>query len=222
MSNVDNAGDSLAPLRHFVATMTALAGRTRDERTLLAEGRQALALLLQRDDWLPPAFAAPRPDRYAQYLLHADALERFSVVSFVWGPGQATPVHNHTVWGLVGMLRGAERCDEYTPQGDGAVASGRSHVMKPGDIEAVSPTVGDWHRVSSAWPDGVSVSIHVYGANIGAVARHRLDDTGRVLGFVSGYDNAVLPNLWDRSAAVRAGLVTGARPPLPNGVSEPT
>lgn len=211
MSNVETtalpATDPLAPLRDFVTTMTALVSRSQDERTLLAEGRQALALLLQRDDWLPPAFAAPRADRYAQYLLHADALERFSVVSFVWGPGQATPVHDHTVWGLVGVLRGAERCDEYTPQGATAVACGRSHVMKPGDIEAVSPTVGDWHRVSSAWPDGVSVSIHVYGANIGAVARHRLDEAGRCLGFVSGYDNTVLPNLWDRSAAVRAGLV---------------
>jgi predicted metal-dependent enzyme (double-stranded beta helix superfamily) len=82
--------------------------------------------------------------------------------------------------------------------------------MRPGDIEAVSPTVGDWHRVSSALPDAVSVSIHVYGANIGAVRRHRLDEQGRVLDFVSGYDSAQLPNLWDRSAAVRAALANPA------------
>jgi 3-mercaptopropionate dioxygenase len=36
------------------------------------------------------------------------------------------------------------------------------------------------------------------------VRRHRLDDAGQVLDFVSGYDSVTLPNLWDRSAAVRA------------------
>ena len=197
--------DPLAPLRRFAIAMTRLTTRTDDERVLLADGRQLLAALLQTDDWLPDAFATPRVDRYAQYLLHADPLERFSVVSFVWGPGQHTPVHDHTVWGLVGMLRGAERCDEYTLKGATPVASGRSHLMKPGDIEAVSPTVGDWHRVSSALDDGVSISIHVYGGNIGAIRRHRLDEAGAVHEFVSGYDNDVLPNLWRRATAVRSG-----------------
>lgn len=200
--------DTLAPLRRFVQQMTDLVGRAAgDERTLLAEGRRHLAALIADDAWLPEAFTAARTDRYAQYLLHCDPLERFSVVSFVWGPGQRTPVHDHTVWGLVGVLRGAERCDEYGLGADGCPRpTGRHHVMRPGDIEAVSPTVGDWHRVSSALDDGVSVSIHVYGANIGAVRRHRQDDAGAILDFVSGYDSAVLPNLWDRSAAVRAGL----------------
>ena len=197
--------DTIAPLRRFVVDMTELVSRSQDERTLLAEGRRHLKALLARDDWLPQAFSAARSDRYAQYLLHADAQERFSVVSFVWGPGQRTPVHDHTVWGLVGVLRGAERCDEYRLDDGHPVSCDRHHVMKPGDIEAVSPTVGDWHRVSSAWDDGVSVSIHVYGANIGAVRRHRLDDAGAMLDFVSGYDNTVLPNLWDRSAEVRGG-----------------
>jgi predicted metal-dependent enzyme (double-stranded beta helix superfamily) len=195
----------ISPLRDFVVAMTHLVARTQDEPTLLREGRALLAPLLADDRWLPEDCAVLRPDRYAQYLLHADPLERFSVVSFVWGPGHRTPVHDHTVWGLVGMLRGAECCDEFqlespdTPPRD----TGRSHVMQPGDIEAVSPTVGDWHRVSSARTDGASISIHVYGANIGAVRRHRLDDAGRVIEFVSGYDSRTVPNLWDRSKAPR-------------------
>jgi len=49
------------------------------------------------------------------------------------------------------------------------------------------------------------VSIHVYGGNIGSVRRHRVDPTtGKVLDFISGYSSEHLPNLWDRSAAVRA------------------
>ena len=204
----------ISPLRDFVIAMTHLVSKTQDEPVLLREGRALLAPLLADDRWLPEACAVLRPDRYAQYLLHADPLERFSVVSFVWGPGHSTPVHNHTVWGLVGMLRGAERCDEFHLDGPRAVprATGRSHVMQPGDIEAVSPTVGDWHLVSSARPDGASISIHVYGANIGAVRRHRLDDAGRVVEFVSGYDSPSVPNLWDRSKAPQQPPADAARP----------
>jgi predicted metal-dependent enzyme (double-stranded beta helix superfamily) len=198
--------DSIAPLREFVAGMTALVGRTSAEPHLLAEGRALLAELIADDGWLPPAFAEPRTDRYAQYLLHCDPLERFSVVSFVWGPGHRTPVHNHTVWGLVGVLRGAEGCEEFTVHGGLPVATGQQHVMRRGAIEAVSPTVGDWHRVSHAWDDRAAVSIHVYGANIGAVRRHRLDDRGALLDFVSGYDNLSVPNLWDRSGASRTPI----------------
>jgi predicted metal-dependent enzyme (double-stranded beta helix superfamily) len=199
-----HAADTIAPLRDFVVAMTGLVASTGDEPTLLARARGHLAALIARDDWLPEACAVPRADRYAQYLLHCDPLERFSVVSFVWGPGQGTPVHDHTVWGLVGVLRGAERCEEYTPgaaESKPPRATGRQHVMHRGDIEAVSPTVGDWHRVSSAREDGTTVSIHVYGGNIGAVRRHRVDAQGQVIGFVSGYDAATVPNLWDRSRA---------------------
>jgi predicted metal-dependent enzyme (double-stranded beta helix superfamily) len=112
-------------------------------------------------------------------------------------------VHNHTVWGLVGVLRGAEGCEEFTVQDGLPVATGQQHVMRRGAIEAVSPTVGDWHRVRHAWDDRAAVSIHVYGANIGAVQRHRLDESGALRGFVSGYDNLSVPKLWDRSGASR-------------------
>ena len=203
--------DALAPLRHFVVEMTRCVGEVSNEPDLLAQGKALLSQLIAHDHWLPEEFAKAKPDTYAQYLLHCDPMERFSVVSFVWGPGHCTPVHDHTVWGLVGILRGAERCEEFAWQSDQqrAVEQHCQHLMHPGDIDVVSPTVGDWHRVSNALDSGVSVSIHVYGANIGAVRRHRMDDSGRVVEFVSGYTSAVTPNIWDRSAP------SSALPPLP-------
>ena len=200
---MNEIADSLAPLRDFVTAMTGLVEHERDEARLLRDGRQHLARLIARDDWLPDAFAGAGPGIYRQYLLHCDPLERFSVVSFVWGPGGRTPVHDHTVWGLVGLLRGAERCEEFEPNADGTVVTrGRAHVMRPGMIEAVSPTVGDWHVVSNELTDRDSVSIHVYGGNIGAVRRHLFDPAaGTIREFVSGYSSAVVPNLWDRRPA---------------------
>lgn len=193
-------------LRLFVRDLTGAVERFGgDEPAMLREGRTLLAGLIARDDWLPPEFARPHPDSYRQYLLHCDPLERFSVVSFVWGPGHTTPVHDHTVWGLVGVLRGAEKCEEYERAGEGRpLRKTGEHLIQPGGIDAVSPTVGDIHTVSNALADGPSVSIHVYGANIGAVRRHvYVRETGEVKTFVSGYSSSVVPNLWDRSAEAR-------------------
>ena len=195
-------------LRRFVQDMTrAVEKFGHDEPTMLREGRKLLAGLIARDDWLPEEFAQSHPDTYRQYLLYCDPLERFSVVSFVWGPGHTTPVHDHTVWGLVGVMRGAEKCEEFErPDDRQPMRKTGEHLIEPGGIDAVSPTVGDIHTVSNALADRPSISIHVYGANIGAVRRHvYVPETGEIKSFVSGYSNSVIPNLWDRSAEMRAG-----------------
>ena len=194
---------NIAVLRSFVQDMTrAVEKYGRDEPAMLREGRTLLARLIARDDWLPQEFAQAHADTYRQYLLYCDPLERFSVVSFVWGPGHITPVHDHTVWGLVGVLRGAEKCEEYERAGDGEpMRKTGEHIVQVGGIDAVSPTVGDIHTVSNALADRPAISIHVYGANIGAVRRHvYARASGAVKPFVSGYSNDVIPNLWDRSA----------------------
>lgn len=185
---------SIERFSQFVDAMTALVAASTSEETVIAEGGALLGTLVAQDDWLPAKFAEPLPKSYGQYLLYLDPSERFSVVSFVWGPGQSTPVHDHTVWGLVGVLRGAERCEEFDFRGGAAHERGDAHVMTPGQVQAVSPTVGDWHRVANA-SEGVSISIHVYGADIGSVRRHRLDDNGRMIGFVSRYDNSGQPGV---------------------------
>ena len=193
---------NIARLRQYIREMTDLvSARGSSEADMLAGGEELLTGLVLNDDWLPDEFAAPSPHSYRQYLLHCDPLERFSVVSFVWGPGQKTPVHDHTVWGLVGVMRGAEQCEEYAGcvPGEPFRASG-SHRIERGGIDRVSPTIGDVHVVSNAYADRPSISIHVYGGNIGAVRRHVFDPaSGASREFVSGYHNTVMPNLWDRS-----------------------
>ena len=188
----------ISQLRDFVDRIGSLVARTQDERAILEEGSALLANLVAADDWLPDAYAVPDPARYQQYLLHCDSRQRFSVVSFVWGPGQATPIHDHRVWGLIGMLRGAELSERFARDSGGLHSLGTDR-LDTGAVEAVSPSVGDIHRVSNAYADRVSISIHVYGANIGAVERATYDAAGTPRRFVSGYANATLPNIWDQS-----------------------
>jgi len=200
--------DSIAPLRDFVVGMTNLVSHESAEPNLITKGSELLKTLIQKDSWLPEFCAVPHPEFYQQFLLHADPLGRFSVVSFVWGPGQKTPIHDHCIWGLIGMLRGMEKGQRYKqlPSGE-LVTDGPETVLHQGEIEAVSPTIGDIHVVSNAVPDKTSISIHVYGANIGAVKRNTYDPvTGTPKNFVSGYSSKQVPNLWDRSAEMRAGL----------------
>ncbi len=201
--------NSIKPLRNFITSMTKLVGEVSDEQSLISLTTPLLKALVAKDDWLPEFCSIPNTDFYQQYLLHADPLERFSVVSFVWGPGQKTPIHDHCTWGLIGMLRGSEKAQKYQYDLNGAlIADGMEATLKPGDVEAVSPTLGDIHIVSNALPDQTSISIHVYGANIGAVKRHVYEpDTGLVKNFVSGYSSPLVPNLWDRSSEMRSELI---------------
>jgi len=188
-------------LLHFVAAMTRLVEAGPPDEARLLEGAQPLMkALVADDDWLPEPMAAAHPQYYQQHLLYGDPLDRFSLVSFVWGPGQKTPVHDHTVWGVIGMLRGTECAQRYTRDAQGRiVASGAEATLRPGDIDTVSPTLGDIHVVRNGLDDQVSISIHLYGGNIGRISRHVfVPGTETVKDFVSGYSNALSPNLWAR------------------------
>ena len=194
---------NLARLRNVVVALTKIVERAPgDEEAQLKEATPLLEKLVARDDWLPDDYAAPDPKFYRQYLLHADPLGRFSIVSFVWGPGQRTPVHDHRTWGLIGILRGAELSVPYDRAPDGSFRVGEPERLEPGRVVAVSPKLGDVHAIANAWDDRVSISIHVYGANIGAVRRAVFDPvTGEEKPFVSGYANASVPNLWNSAEA---------------------
>jgi predicted metal-dependent enzyme (double-stranded beta helix superfamily) len=187
------------PLRRFVTALADLLETARHEHEILASGSALLARLIAHDGWLPDAYAEPSAERYQQYLLHCDSRARFSVASFVWGQGQATPIHDHRVWGLVGVLRGAERVQRYRRAVDGAIVpTGAEVLLEAGKVDAVGPEIGDFHRVANGRDDGPSVSIHVYGGNIGAVERATYAADGTPKRFISGYANRVLPNIWDQ------------------------
>jgi predicted metal-dependent enzyme (double-stranded beta helix superfamily) len=182
----------------FVQGMSRLLESKPAQEVTLEAGGQLLAALVATDDWLPEMFTVPHPQHYQQYLLYADPLERFSMVSFVWGPGQQTPVHDHMTWGLIGMLRGQEIDTHYFKQTDGSYLRGQSRILQPGQVGSVAPSTHDVHEVANAHRDQTSISIHVYGGNIGRISRHVFDpETGTAKDFISGYSNAVVPNLWN-------------------------
>ena len=185
----------------FVKELALLLETKPSEELIFSKGKALLENLIAVDDWLPEEFCKVHPQYYQQYLLYADPLDRFSVVSFVWGPGQKTPLHNHTVWGMVGQIRGQERSADYHQQADGSYKADEFTLCKPGQVATVSPNTHDIHVVENALSDQTSISIHVYGGNIGRIERSVFDPTtGTEKLFISGYANSVTPNLWNTAS----------------------
>jgi len=187
---------SMALLKDFIGEMTTLADLGLGEPELLGRAQPLMSRLLSQDGWLPDAFAQPDENNYRQYLLHCDPLERFSLVSFVWGPGQKTPIHDHTVWGILGVLRGAEVSQRYIAEAGAMHEQGGTEVLEAGAIDLVSPSLGDIHKVWNGSLSKPAVSIHLYGGNIGTIKRHAFDAAGASKTFQSGYSSSVVPNVW--------------------------
>lgn len=128
---------------------------------------------------LTPEQLEPDPAKYRQHVLHVEPDGSFSIAALVWMPGQATPIHDHVSWCAVGVYRG----DEYETRYELRSSDGAPHLVEVGQtinaagfVDALVPP-GDIHRVANNG-DGVAVSLHVYGADLGVLGcsiRHEYD-----------------------------------------------
>lgn len=103
-------------------------------------------------------------DRYVQHVLHVEPDGSFSVVALVWRPGQATPIHDHVSWCVVGVLQGTEEEVLYELNGERLLPTAR-HRNEAGAVCAFAPP-GDVHAVHNGGGAN-AISLHVYGADIG-------------------------------------------------------
>lgn len=133
----------------------------KDPLQATARVRQALGPWLRKG--LPATHTAPGKDCYARHLIHCDPQGRFCAVAIVLAPGQSTPVHNHTTWGVIGVVSGREREIRYRRGDDGVLTELGTGFNLPGEMSTVIPPK-DIHRIEGAAEDGgLTVSIHVYG-----------------------------------------------------------
>lgn len=156
---------SREPLDRFIAAFRAMADDAGGhEPALLARGAVLMRSLIAGDPWLPPEYSHPGSRSYGSYLLYADPLDRFVVAAFAWSDGAVTPIHDHDVWGLIGVVHGCERSRRFSGRA-GALVAADEELLCAGEVDAVSPSIGDIHEVRNG-ASATSVSIHVYGANL--------------------------------------------------------
>lgn len=193
-------------LRHFLRDMTLLVQAEADAARQQRAGMDLLRTLVRQPDWLEPQFRAAAPG-FRQVLLYNDPLDRFSLVAFIWGHDSLeTPVHDHGLWGAVGVLEGAEISTEMIPDpAGGPMRPGRQDRLQAGNVMPLGPPTYDIHKTANARPGAPAITIHLYGGNIGSVERRVYDAaTSTATMMRSGYDNPVLPNPWTQPVAVLA------------------
>ena len=78
-----------------------------------------------------------------QWLLFRAGDGSLSLFSFVIPPGAETPVHDHLAWGLVGLYRGTQDEEIYSPR-DGGLATRRAARARSGRLLRV-PSTGERH-----------------------------------------------------------------------------
>ncbi|MGD9941767.1 MAG: cysteine dioxygenase [Burkholderiaceae bacterium] len=136
-----------------------------------------------------------QPDApYGSYLLFLCPSTRLSIVLDVFAPGQVAAVHDHGVWGVFGCLAGIEIERRFAL--DGAAGSPPRELssvrLTPGEVRSTDPAGASFHQVECAG-QVESVSLHVYGDDIGRLKRRRWDPAAHALvTFSSGYSNDVL------------------------------
>ena len=130
--------------------------------------------LCQDGSWLGPENRTTRTDTYTRHLLHKDPQNRFVVLSLVWLPTQGTPIHDHSCWGVMGILENAleetiyERLDDGSRPEYAEIRETQGGQIGAGSTSYLLPPYHEIHMIGNT-TDKPSVSIHVYGRDIDEV-----------------------------------------------------
>lgn len=157
-------------LTDLVIAIREAIGAETDARGRADRAAAVLRTSLGATDLLLPAHREADPNRYRQQVLHVEDDGSFSIVALIWLPGQATAIHDHVSWCVVGVYEGQEHETRFQL----VHSNGAAHLMEAGQainprgsVAALTPP-GDIHRVENRGP-GTAISLHVYGADIGTL-----------------------------------------------------
>ena len=174
-------------LEDFIDDLEGIVRRETDQRKIVAQVEALVGQLVTSPDlsWLkdeyrrPPASKTGVAAGYGQYCLYRRGTE-VSVIAFCWGAGQGTPVHDHLSWGVLGFIEGGEKETRYRRVDDGSREDwaeleevGVSLTERGKTSHLITPT-RDIHKVENPGA-APSVSIHVYGCDMGTQRRRRYD-----------------------------------------------
>jgi predicted metal-dependent enzyme (double-stranded beta helix superfamily) len=114
-------------------------------------------------DLLTPEQRAGDPEGATGHLLHAEPDGSFSVTAVIWRPGQATRIHDHITWCVVGVLQGVEH-EELFDEHLNPIGTADNRV---GEVTGFAPP-GDIHRILNTGTEN-AISLHVYGTDLSRV-----------------------------------------------------
>ena len=135
---------------------------------------------------------SPYPDlRQAQMiddeiLLYLNPKRLFSLRMFLYGPGEYTPIHDHSSWGVTGAAAGELGVIRYIREDDGSIEGFAQLLqaapvyLQPGEIELTRPLNEGIHQTGNP-VDGTTIMVSIYGSPIRRLYINRFDyKTGKV------------------------------------------
>ncbi|RMG55095.1 MAG: hypothetical protein D6723_03470 [Acidobacteria bacterium] len=176
----------VSDLESFVAIAKQVIADTRDKKAIPGKLKPYLEQLIRHREWLDERFRQPNPDAFAVYTLHQEPDDSLLIMSAVFLPGQGTPVHDHAVWGLYGVMENQtedtryERIDDRSRPDYAELRVVDRRLVRQGEVMISYPPDQDIHRVVNT-SDKPTLEIHVYGADLSKLRRRVYDpQTGRV------------------------------------------
>lgn len=138
-----------------------------DEHAVTATLRSTLSRMIRdRDVQLPACVHEAIDDHYARRELYRSPSHGYSVVAMTWGPGQGTPVHDHSgLWCVEGVWDGELEIVQYElleQDGD------RFRFRAAGGMQAGPGSAGslipphEYHTIRNVSSDRIAVSLHIY------------------------------------------------------------
>jgi predicted metal-dependent enzyme (double-stranded beta helix superfamily) len=148
---------------------------------------EAMDEMMDVPDLIEPRYMQVKKGESVFHPVHIEKDGSFSIATEVRDVGQASTIHDHGTWGVVGIYQGVEHEERFQPPMDGPLICTEEWDFEEGEIFICSVSGTDIHRVRCA-SDIPCVGIHIYGANIGSLKRHSYDPrTGKKKKFVSGW-----------------------------------
>ncbi|MFC7301140.1 cysteine dioxygenase family protein [Cognatiluteimonas weifangensis] len=155
----------------LVQALDAAVAGSDDLHAVTAALRIALCELIgDRDVRLPACVHEPVADHYARRELYRSPAHGYSVVAMTWGPGQGTPIHDHSgLWCVEGVWAGELEITQYELlERDGERfrfrAAGGIHAG-PGSAGSLIPP-HEYHAIGNPSADAIAISLHIYQAEM--------------------------------------------------------
>jgi predicted metal-dependent enzyme (double-stranded beta helix superfamily) len=167
-------GDVRYDLESFVSDVERVLDPHPAMPILIKDVSRLLYRLCRDGSWLAPENRVGRDDSYARHLLHKDPQNRFVVLSLIWRPGQGTPIHDHSCWGVMGVMENAleetiyERLDDGSRPDYAEIRETQGGQVSAGSTSYLLPPYHEIHAIGNTG-DRDAVSIHVYGRDIDEV-----------------------------------------------------
>ena len=159
----------------FYALLDAAVALGEPEATTDALRAALESLIRDPSVHLPDAVHTPVAGHYARRELYRSPVHGYSVVAMTWGPGQGTPLHDHSgLWCVEGVWHGELEITQYELLEQ---AGERYRFRAAGGMRAGPGSAGslipphEYHTIRNASAEQMAVSLHIYQAEMACCAK---------------------------------------------------